>query len=222
MAVPRTLDFCFDYLSPYAYFAWLRVGELCAARGVALRPRPVLLAGLLERWGQLGPAEIPPKRQFVVRDALRIAARRGVPLRPPSPHPFNPLLALRLSLPEVSGDRQRDVVSALYSACWGRGENVSDEAAVARALGAIDIEPAPLIERTRDPEIKAALRRSTEDAITEGVFGVPTMIVDGQLFWGDDQMQSIGDVLDGKDPIDARALDALTAAAPGQHRPRKA
>jgi 2-hydroxychromene-2-carboxylate isomerase len=219
--VSRAVDFCFDYLSPYAYLAWLRIRDVCEPRNVELRLRPVLLAGLLEHWGQLGPAEIPPKRQFVLRDCLRLAARQGVPLRPPSTHPFNPLAALRVSLPEVGGHDQSRIIGAIFSACWGRGDNVGDEATLARALADAGLDATALLARTRDPEVKALLRRSTDDAIAQGVFGVPSILVDGQLFWGSDQMPSVADALDGTDPIDARALDALSARAPGVQRPRR-
>ena len=72
------LDFYFDYISPYAYFAWFNVKALCDRRGLDLYAHPVLFAGLLNHWGQLGPAEIPPKREFVFKDAARYAARRGI------------------------------------------------------------------------------------------------------------------------------------------------
>ena len=219
--MPRTLELHFDYLSPYSYLAWHRMRKLCAERELKLRPKPTLLAGLLQHWGQLGPAEIPPKRQFVVRDTLRIAARRKLPLRPPVPHPFNPLAALRASLEEVSGDRQLDVVDAIFNACWGRGENIGDEATLIGALEAAGLDGRALIERTRAPEIKARLREETEQAIARGVFGVPTVALEGQLFWGDDQLESICGVLDGTDPIDAHSIDSLTERAPGLHRPRK-
>jgi 2-hydroxychromene-2-carboxylate isomerase len=212
--VNRTIEFYFDYLSPYAYLAWSAIGRICEPRKVELRLRPVLLAGLLDHFGQLGPAEIPPKRQFVLRDAARTAARRGLPFRLPARHPFNPLPALRVSLPEVSGDRQADAVGAIFHAVWADGADVGDPDALARVLDAAGLDGKGLIAHTALPEIKAALRDSTERAIAHGAFGVPTFIVDGQLFWGDDQMQSIADVLDGNDPIDAAALDRAALQAP--------
>ena len=77
------VDFYFDFISPYSYLAWTQLPALCARHGVVLRPRPVLFAGLLQHWGQLGPAEIKPKREFLWKDTHRIAARWGVPFSLP-------------------------------------------------------------------------------------------------------------------------------------------
>lgn len=217
----RSLELCFDYLSPYAFLAWLRIDELCQPRDVQVRFRPVLLAGLLQHWGQLGPAEIPPKRRFVLRDASRIAKRRGVELRPPNPHPFHPLAALRVSLPEVAGEHQRAVIGAIFEAGWQRGENLGDPQVLASAIERAGAPASELLAAAAAEQAKAALRKSTDDAIALGVFGVPTMIYQGELFWGADQLESLADVLDGRDPIDARALDRAWEAPPEIVRPRR-
>ena len=75
----RSIDFYFDYLSPYAYLAWLRLPEVCTPRKVQIVARPVLFAGLLNYWGHLGPAEIPPKGQHVFKECARFAAMAGIP-----------------------------------------------------------------------------------------------------------------------------------------------
>src|SRR3982750_3217164 len=98
VAMTKTVDFYFDYLSPFAYLASLEAPELCAHRGACLRFRPVLFAGLLDHFGQRGPAEIPPKAIHAFHAALRYARSRGIPLRSPRFHPFKPLVALRATL----------------------------------------------------------------------------------------------------------------------------
>ncbi|MBZ0254120.1 MAG: DsbA family protein, partial [Candidatus Methylomirabilis sp.] len=123
----RVLSFYFDYLSPYAYLAWTRIGPLAARRGLRLEPRPVLFAGLLKHWAHRGPAEIPPKRTFIFKDALRTAALWGVPMACPRMHPFNPLPALRLSLAEVAGPDRTRVIEAIFRAGWGEGADLGDE-----------------------------------------------------------------------------------------------
>ena len=125
----KRVDFYFDDLSPYAYFAWLRIGAFCAQHDAELVIHPVLFAGLLEHWGQLGPAEIPPKRAWVYRDAFRYAALNGIPLVGPPVHPFNPLTALRMSLAVAAGADQPRVIDALFHAAW------SDAVAHALARG---------------------------------------------------------------------------------------
>src|SRR5687768_5736520 len=88
----------FDFISPYAYIGWFSLRAIAARHGRAVEPVPTLLAPLLDAYGQRGPAEVPPKRAYLFKDASRKAHREGLgPLVPPPAHPFNPLLALRAS-----------------------------------------------------------------------------------------------------------------------------
>ncbi|WP_437642294.1 2-hydroxychromene-2-carboxylate isomerase [Sorangium sp. So ce854] len=204
------VEFYFDYISGYAYFAWLRIQEICDRRGVELGVHPVLFAGLLDRWGQLGPAEIPPKRAWAYKDAFRHAKLHGIELSCPKYHPFNPLLALRLSLREVAGAEQRRVVSTIFRAGWGQGIDLGSPDELAGALDREGLDSRALIERASAPEAKEALRRDTERAVDRGVFGVPTTFVGDELFWGSDRMDYVELALDGRDPLDeARVREAL-------------
>jgi 2-hydroxychromene-2-carboxylate isomerase len=221
----RTIDFYFDFLSPYAYLAWIRVRRQVALRGNRERvePKPVLLSGLLGHWGQLGPAEVPAKRTFVIRDCLRIATRDSVPFTFPPTHPFRPLAALRAMLPEAAGGADRQsIADALWSAAWVRGDDISDEAGVAAALDRAGLEGAAIAARTRDDSVKLALRQNTEDALALGVFGVPTFIVPArqgtELIWGNDRLDDVFDVLDGCDPLDRERFKKMEAIPLGAER----
>lgn len=204
------IDYYFDYLSGYAFFAWLGLRRLTSQYQVALRPHPVVFGALLDHWGNLGPAEIPPKRAFVYRHGFRTAATLGVTFDPPRRHPFNPLAALRLSLGEVAGEKQADLIDAIFRAAWTRGDDVSDLAVLGAALEKAGLAP-ETIERVHEPEIKAALRRNTEQAISRGTFGVPTMFVNDELFWGADQLPFIEELLQGKDLLDRAAVERMLA-----------
>lgn len=212
----RPVEFFFDFLSPYSYFAWPRVRALCARRGVALDLRPVLFAALLDHAGQRGPAEIPAKRAWLLTDCVRLAALYGVPFTFPRHHPFNPLHALRLALPEVSGERQADVVDALWEAGWVNGMDLGATDDLAAALDARGLDGRTLLARASKPSAKDALRRATDDAIGRGVFGVPTFIVGDTLFWGNDRLEHVELALEGRDPLDrdrVRELLGRTASA---------
>jgi 2-hydroxychromene-2-carboxylate isomerase len=199
---PTHVDFYFDYLSGYAYFAWLKIQEICDRKGATLGVHPVLFAGLLNHWGQLGPAEIPPKREWVYRDGYRLAKLRGVPLAPPKYHPFNPLLALRLSLAEVGGEDQRGVVDAIWKGGWGAGIDLGSAEELGATLDRAGFDGRALVAKASEPAAKEALKKSTADAIGRGVFGIPTMIVGGELIWGADRTDFVELILDGRDPID--------------------
>lgn len=204
-----TIDWYFDFLSPFAYLQWPRVRAL--AREQPVTPRPALLAALLAHHGQRGPAEIGSKRRFTYRHVQWQADRMGVPLVFPPAHPFNPLPALRLCLHAGATDA---AIDALFDHVWRHGRRADDAASlapVAAALGIDDIDAA-----LADPQAKAALRENGERAIAQGVFGVPTFVVDGEIYWGADATAMFERRL--ADPAyfesdSMRRLDALPVAA---------
>jgi 2-hydroxychromene-2-carboxylate isomerase len=175
--VTSSVDWYFDFVSPYSYIALHRLGELPAA----VAYKPVLFAGLLNHWGQKGPAEIPAKRQWTYRWCTWWARELGIPFRFPAAHPFNPLQLLRLAL--ACGSRP-DAVKRIFLFVWMSGAHADDPerfAALCRELG---VDPASLA----DVRIKDQLRKNTEEAAHRGVFGVPSFVVDGEIFWGADSI----------------------------------
>lgn len=194
--------FYFDYISPYAYIAWTQIHALVARHGRSVTPIPVLFAGLLNHHGQKGPAEIPAKRLYTFKDAFRKAHRAGLPpLQPPPSHPFNPLLALRVSSLPLPEEVRRRIIDAFYAATWAGGGGVETQGAVEQILSGLGLDAATLLEQAESPQNKAALRAQTEAAIQEQVFGVPTMIADGELYWGVDGLPHLEDRLLGRDPV---------------------
>lgn len=171
----------FDVISPYAYLALPRLEDVARYRPVTLRP--VVFAGLLDHWGQLGPAEIAPKRRHIYRHCAFLAARAGLPFRLPPVHPFNPLPILRLL---TALDGHPAAVREAFHRVWGLGEDPSAPAtlaAVARAGG----DPST-VDRLGEAAVKNALLAARDEAIGRGVFGVPTLAVEGEVFWGVDAM----------------------------------
>src|SRR5436305_1355704 len=158
----RTLDWYFDFISPYAYLQCARFPALPA--GVALRPRPVLLSALLDQAGTRGPAEIPGKREFTYRQVLWLAQRNGVPLRFPAQHPFNPLSALRLA---VALGASPEIVRRIFDFIWAEGRDPSDPTEFAALARALDV--AAPEARIAEPAVKARLRGNTDDAIAAGL-----------------------------------------------------
>ena len=197
-----SLRFYFDYISPNAYLAWTQLPRLGDRYGVTVDPVPVLFAGLLEAHGQLGPAEMPAKSLWMAKNNGRKAAMLGVPLNPPAFHPFNPLLALRMSSLPLDAAPRHALIGALFDAVWVRGLHVSDPAVVERVGDELGVGGAALVAQAQLPESKARLRRQTDEAVARGVFGVPSMAVGDELFWGYDDFPYLELFLAGKDPLD--------------------
>jgi len=215
--------FYFDYISPNAYVAWTQLPALSLRHGVSIEPIPVLFAGLLDAHGRLGPAEIPVQMRWMWKNVLRKAALLGIRLKPPAFHPFNPLLALRVSSqPLAASDRTR-LIDGLFSAVWARGLHVSDPLVVRQVADEIGLPGAALVAKAQEAESKTLLREQTADAIARNVFGVPTVEVGDELFWGYDDFPYLELFLEGKDPIDpADWVDWSVPRQPSAVREREA
>ena len=191
----KSLEFYFDYLSPYAYFAWNKVEKFCLEHKVALEARPVVFGKLLDHWGHLGPAEIPPKREWLMKYSLYYAHVNNLPLSFPKYHPFNSLPALRASLVSVSGKFQKQLIGEIFNAGWGQGKDIGDVNVICDVALKIGLDIDRLKEEIVSDECKSELKLITAEAISKGVFGIPTIIYDNQLFWGNDQFDYVSSVI---------------------------
>ncbi len=196
----RKLRFYFDYISSNAYLAWHRLPDLARRFDLEVEPVPVLFAGLLEAHGQLGPAEVRPKARWMWRNNLRKAAQLGIPLHPPRFHPFNPLLPLRVSSLPLAPEARDALIGALFRAVWADGLHPSEPAVVEAVASSVGLPGAELVGAAQEAEAKARLRRQTDDAVAAGVFGVPTLTVGSELFWGYDDLPYLEMHLVGGDP----------------------
>ena len=214
MAAARiTVSWVFDVISPFAYLG-LRDLERLPSH-VELRFVPVLLAGLLSQFGQKGPAEIPSKRRFTYRFVLWRARQMGLRMRFPPAHPFNPLAALRLI---VAAGSDRRAASMVLDAVFRDGRDVTDLrviAELARQLGVADAERA-----VSDPKVKQQLRENTDWALSLGVFGVPTLVIGEELFWGHDAFGMALEYLNDPASFEDREMQAVETLRIGVERAR--
>ncbi|MBD8524262.1 2-hydroxychromene-2-carboxylate isomerase [Pseudomarimonas arenosa] len=169
----------FDVISPFAWLQWPAIKQLCSERQVSLRP--ILLAGLLDRHGHKGPAEIPGKRLFTYRHAVWRAQQQGRTLRFPPSHPFNPIPALRLC---IAAGSTVSAVDQVLSWIWDKGCAADSAEALqplARSMGIHDA-----VVAIGQSQVKLDLKNNFERALAAGVFGVPTLEIGKELFWGED------------------------------------
>ena len=217
-----TLDVYLDFVSPYAYLAWRRAPSLLGGADVAaalLRPRVVLLGPILAHHGNLGPAEIEPKRGFTIRETMRRAAEAKIPFAWPERHPFKSVLAAKTFHAAAPEERIR-VTDALFAASWEHGHDLEDRGVVHAALAGAGLDAGAILSRAASAEVGKTLRAATEAAIERGVFGVPTFFdaddQHGELFFGDDQLERIARKRAGADVLDtgARAEASRVHARP--------
>lgn len=212
----KTVAFYFDFVSPYSYLALTQARRFQSEHGVRFDVRPVVYAKLLDANGLVGPAEREAKRRYTFADIVRVAHRLGVPLVGPPAHPFRSLEALRALTLWREDERALDLAVALSSACWGEGRDLTQLPVIEAVVSAAGFDAGRLAERISDARIKQALVDATAVAVDTGVFGVPTFVADGEMFWGQDRMADLAAFLAGDLPA------ATTIASSMLERPRGA
>jgi 2-hydroxychromene-2-carboxylate isomerase len=205
--MPASIDWYFDFVSPYSYIALHRLREIPAQ----VSYKPVLFAGLLNHWGQKGPAEIPAKRKWTYRWCVWWAKELGIPFRFPAEHPFNPLQHLRLAL--ACGSRP-EAVKRIFDAIWMSGANATDPAAFAMLCQTLSVDPADLGRE----DVKNMLRKNTEEAAARGVFGVPSFVADGEVFWGADAIEFLNAFLADTSAIHNKEMQRVDSLPVGAAR----
>ncbi len=186
----KHLQFWFDPVSPYAYLAFERLPQVLAGLSYGVHYRPVLLAGLFKHWGQKGPAEVEPKRAWILHQVAWLAHQHGLPIDWPAQLPFNTLPLLRLL--HASGPNRHHCERVLRHVWRGGGAAAYDPA----RLAALQADLAPPLD-PRGEAARQALRDCTDQALAQGVFGVPSFELDGRLFWGLDALPMLAACLRG-------------------------
>jgi 2-hydroxychromene-2-carboxylate isomerase len=212
----KQITFYLDFISPYASLAFEHLPQALQGLTYAVEYRPVLFAGLLKQHGQLGPAEIAPKRDWTYRQVLWQAHRHGIAIDLPAKHPFNPLALLRLAIAcGQHGTANRYACETIFRHVWRGGGDAAD----AKRLEAL----VATLKPPRDvaaQDVKAELKANTEAAIARGVFGVPTYAVDDRLFWGFDALPMLRAYLEGDPWFASGAWDAASNVGSGITRSR--
>jgi 2-hydroxychromene-2-carboxylate isomerase len=188
----QTLDFFFEFASPYSYLAAMRVGDLARTAGVIVRWRPFLLGPIFrtQGWNDSPINLYPLKGRYVWRDLERLAAELGLTFRRPNPFPQSSLLTARVALVGLAENWGEAFCRAAFTAEFGDGRQITDKTVIADLLHGLGVVPQFVLERAQSDEIKAKLRAETESATLLGVFGAPTFVTaDGELFWGNDRLE---------------------------------
>ena len=196
--MPKTVDFYYDFGSPTAYLAHKRLQQLSARYDFTVNYKAILLGGVFKATGNTTPVAIPAKGKYMLEhDLPRFAKRYGVPLNFNPHFPLNTLGLMRGAIAASRLDCLARYVDVVYDAVWVAGENMSEPEVVARVLAAGDLDAEALMTLSQDPEVKAELISSTEEAVERGAFGAPTLYLDGEMYFGQDRLDFIEEALAG-------------------------
>lgn len=204
-----TIRWYFDFISPYAYLQSTQLQQLAATETVQCVP--VLFAGLLDHWENVGPAEIAPKRDWTFKRVVYLAHQNNIELKFPARHPFNPLPLLRLS---IALKNDPEVIKRLFRFVWAEG-HLPEGAAFDDLLAELNVSA----EQLKTAEVKDALHNNGTTAAANGVFGVPTITVGDELFWGYDATNMALSYVQN-DGWPQQKINTALSIATGQHRKR--
>jgi 2-hydroxychromene-2-carboxylate isomerase len=202
----KSLVWYFDVISPFAYLQSTQLERIAPHAHITYKP--VVFAGLLQHFGNVGPAEIAPKRQWTFEHVAWTAHTLGVPLNPPAAHPFNPIALLRTIVAAAS---TAAAVKTVFDYVWVQRGNLIDLTALYLAL---NLAPNAI----EAPAVKAELVANGQAAIAADVFGVPTAVVDGHAFWGVDSTDMLLAYLQGDAWFNSPAYTAVKDFPQGVQR----
>jgi 2-hydroxychromene-2-carboxylate isomerase len=193
----KRVEYFFDFGSPTSYLAWTQLPKIAASAGADVNWRPMLLGGVFKATGNASPVSVPAKGRWMGQDMARWAKRYGVPFRFNPHFPINTLTLMR----GATGLQMRQpqdflrYLDLMHRAMWEQGKNMGDATVLAATLveGGFDADAFGAL--VADPEVKARLVATTEEAVARGVFGAPTFFVGEAMFFGQDRLDFVREAL---------------------------
>lgn len=196
----KRIEFYFDFLSPYSYLAWTWVRDVV----LPFDFYPVSVGSLIAFYETKGPAQIAPKRNYLFKDLLRFTKQNNIPFEIPQSLPFNSLYALRFSLKSSAGEEQKKIIDTIFRAGWEKGLDIGSDDSLKRILTENNLYSDELVEKMESKEARIDLKKNVEIAIGKNIFGVPSFVVDDEIFWGNDSIFYLKKYLQGEDPLDKK------------------
>ncbi len=193
------VELFYDFSSPNAYFAAMQLPAIAERQHASVRWRPFLLGGLFKTLAveSMPGMTSPAKAAYSRLELERWGRKHHIAFAFPSRFPMNTVKALRIALAlDADGADQAAYAQAVFRAYWVEDRDISDDAVLTDVIAGLGLDAPALLARTQDPAIKDALKRSTAEAAERGVFGAPTMFVDGELYFGKDRLDFVADALE--------------------------
>jgi 2-hydroxychromene-2-carboxylate isomerase len=192
----KTVEFYFDFGSPYSYLAYKALPAIAAAHGAQIVWRPMLLGGVFKATGNHSPIEIPAKGKWLNRDLERWAARYGAAFEHNPHFPINTLVLMRGAAGmQMRGTDFHKYVGTIFHAMWAEPRNLGDPAELAAVLRQDGFDADAFQALVNDTAVKERLKKNTEEAVARGVFGAPTFFVGEDMYWGQDRLDFVAEAL---------------------------
>ena len=185
----KTIDFYFDFISPYAFISFQQIKSLKFKQEFKFRLKPVLLGGLHNLHKITAPAFIPAKAKFMIRDCKMVSEKCKISFKFNSYFPIKTVDLMRGVLIAEEDGIANNYVDKIFEAMWVSGFNLNDQQVIDKTLKNLNINPKTFLLRLSNQNIKDELKKKTQEAYEKGVFGAPTFLVNNKIFWGQDRLE---------------------------------
>ena len=191
----KTIDFYYDYGSPAAYLAWTQIFDLADKHGAKVVRKPALLGGIFKNTGNSAPANVPAKGKYLFKDIRRFSKRYGVPFQFNENFPINTIYLMRGALHARREGFLPEYDKTCFEAVWVNNKNMNDPAVVTQVMIDAGFDAAAIGAAMQELSIKKELFEVTDEAVAAGLFGMPTFIIDGEMFWGQDRLDFVEEMI---------------------------
>lgn len=191
----KKLDFYFDFGSPTTFLAFKVLPRIAEKAEVSINWKPVLLGGIFKATGNQSPVIVPAKGIHMLTDMERFAKKYEVTIKHNPHFPINTLQLMRGATALLNTDVFQEFTTAMFDAIWQQEKNTGDATVVSEVLGEIGLNADEFMKKATDPAVKSALIDATDKAVKRGLFGVPTMFVSNEMFFGQDRLQFVAEAL---------------------------
>jgi 2-hydroxychromene-2-carboxylate isomerase len=184
----KTIDFYFDFVSPYAFISFQQIKEVKYKQDFKFRLKPILLGGLHNLHKITAPAFIPAKARFMIRDCKMISEKNKISFKFNSYFPIKTVELMRGVLIAEEDGMANEYIDKIFEALWVSGLNLNDQTVIDKVLKNLNINPKTFALRLSNQNLKDKLRKKTQEACDIGIFGAPTFYVNNKVFWGQDRI----------------------------------
>ena len=215
----KIIEYYFDFLSPYSYLSWQWIKEnkqRLLEKKIEVYFKPVILSSIIGHFETKGPAQIETKRNYLFKDCLRFSKLKKIPFTTPKKLPFNSLYALRSSLVENVGERQFEIIDLFFKKGWAEGQDIGDPENLIKFLVEEGFPGEEILDKVNSKEMRKALKVNVKEALSRGVFGVPSFVVGDELFWGNDSIPYMESFLEQEDSLDVNKYEKFLRDYPFQ------
>ncbi|MEQ1783290.1 MAG: 2-hydroxychromene-2-carboxylate isomerase [Hyphomonadaceae bacterium] len=191
----KTVEFFYDFTSPTAYLAWMRLPAIAERTGASIKYRPMFLGGVMQTTGNKPPGTLPQKGKWMQEDLARWAKRFNTPYKPNPHFPMMTLMVQRAAQEWVDRPDFDKYLAAIFYAAWRDQKNIADKAVLTEILTTAGFSAEEFFAATENPTNKEKLKATTDEAVARGVFGAPTFFVDGEMHFGQDRLDFVEEAL---------------------------